>query len=97
MPTTHADPTYVVDGVIHYCVANMPGGVPRTSTLRAQQRDAALRARARRQGLQAGAARRSASCGNGLNVINGKVTNRAVAAEDLQDTGSTSPTTLLAA
>ncbi|MFQ5936149.1 MAG: alanine dehydrogenase [Acidiferrobacterales bacterium] len=31
-PTTHAEPTYVVDGVIHYCVANMPGGVPRTST-----------------------------------------------------------------
>ncbi|MDQ6917249.1 MAG: alanine dehydrogenase [Pseudomonadota bacterium] len=31
-PTTHADPTYIVDGVIHYCVANMPGGVPRTST-----------------------------------------------------------------
>ena len=30
-PTTHDDPTYVVDGVIHYCVANMPGGVPRTS------------------------------------------------------------------
>jgi alanine dehydrogenase len=32
-PTTHGDPTYVVDGVIHYAVANMPGGVPRTSTL----------------------------------------------------------------
>lgn len=32
-PTTHADPTYVVDGVVHYCVANMPGAVPRTSTL----------------------------------------------------------------
>ena len=31
-PTTHADPVYVVDGVVHYCVANMPGGVPRTST-----------------------------------------------------------------
>lgn len=30
--TTHSDPTYVVDGVVHYCVANMPGGVPRTST-----------------------------------------------------------------
>jgi len=30
--TTHADPTYVIDGVVHYCVANMPGGVPRTST-----------------------------------------------------------------
>lgn len=32
-PTTHHDPTYVVDGVLHYCVANMPGAVPRTSTL----------------------------------------------------------------
>jgi len=31
-PTTHADPTYLVDGIVHYCVANMPGGVPRTST-----------------------------------------------------------------
>jgi len=31
-PTTHADPTYLVDEVVHYCVANMPGGVPRTST-----------------------------------------------------------------
>jgi alanine dehydrogenase len=31
-PTTHDDPTFVVDGVIHYCVANMPGGVPKTST-----------------------------------------------------------------
>jgi len=31
-PTTHDQPTYVVDDVIHYCVANMPGGVPRTST-----------------------------------------------------------------
>ena len=31
-PTTHAEPTFVVDGVIHYCVTNMPGAVPRTST-----------------------------------------------------------------
>ena len=31
-PTTHADPTYIVDGVVHYCVTNMPGAVPRTST-----------------------------------------------------------------
>jgi alanine dehydrogenase len=31
--TTHAEPTYLVDGIVHYCVANMPGGVPRTSTL----------------------------------------------------------------
>ena len=32
-PTTHADPTYIVDDVVHYCVANMPGGVPMTSTI----------------------------------------------------------------
>ncbi|WP_116715644.1 alanine dehydrogenase [Euzebya tangerina] len=32
-PTTHADPTYVIDGVVHYCVANMPGAVPRTSAM----------------------------------------------------------------
>jgi alanine dehydrogenase len=32
-PTTHSDPTFVIDGVVHYCVANMPGAVPRTSTL----------------------------------------------------------------
>ena len=31
-PTTHRAPTFVVDGIVHYCVANMPGGVPRTST-----------------------------------------------------------------
>jgi alanine dehydrogenase len=31
-PTTHAEPTYVVDGIVHYCVANMPGAVPNTST-----------------------------------------------------------------
>ena len=31
-PTTHANPTYIVDDIVHYCVANMPGGVPRTST-----------------------------------------------------------------
>jgi len=32
-PTTHANPTYIVDNIVHYCVTNMPGGVPRTSTL----------------------------------------------------------------
>ena len=31
-PTTHSDPTYIVDDVVHYCVANIPGAVPRTST-----------------------------------------------------------------
>ena len=32
-PTTHSDPTFVIDGVVHYCVANMPGAVPRTATI----------------------------------------------------------------
>lgn len=32
-PTTHADPVYTVDGIVHYCVANIPGAVPQTSTL----------------------------------------------------------------
>ncbi len=50
-PTTHRDPTYVVDGVVHYCVTNMPGAVGRTSHLRPEQRDAALRPPARPDGL----------------------------------------------
>ena len=41
-PTTHAEPTYVVDGVVHYCVTNMPGAVARTSRGGAEQRDAAF-------------------------------------------------------
>jgi len=55
-PTTHDDPTYVVDGVIHYCVTNMPGAVPRTSTFALNKRHAAVRARAGQQGLSPGAA-----------------------------------------
>ena len=46
--TTHADPTYVVDGVVHYCVANMPGARRAHLDLRAQQRDAAVHHRAGR-------------------------------------------------
>ena len=53
-PTTHTDPTYVVDGVIHYCVANMPGAVARTSTMALTGAHAALRPRHRQQGLRAG-------------------------------------------
>jgi alanine dehydrogenase len=53
--TTHADPTYVVDGVIHYCVANMPGGVARTSTYALNNVTLALRARHCQQGLAEGA------------------------------------------
>ena len=60
-PTTHSHPTYVVDDVVHYCVANMPGAVARTSTFALEQRHHVLRARARRQGLAARARGRRAS------------------------------------
>ena len=48
-PTTHAEPVFDVDGVLHYCVANMPGAVPVTATQGADQRDAALRPPARQR------------------------------------------------
>ena len=57
-PTTHADPTYRVHDSVFYCVANMPGAVPHTSHLRADQRHAAVRAGAGQPGLARGAARR---------------------------------------
>ena len=76
--TTHADPTYVVDEVIHYCVANMPGGVARTSTLalnNATLRHAvALADKGYHQAMMD-----DAHLKNGLNVFQGKVTYEAVA------------------
>ena len=57
-PTTHSDPTYVVDGIVHYCVANMPGAVPITSTWGAHERHAAVHRGDRREGPPARAGRR---------------------------------------
>ena len=54
-PTTHSDPTYVVDDCVHYCVTNMPGAVCAHLDDRAEQRHPAVRPGARQQGLQAGA------------------------------------------
>ena len=77
MPTTHDDPVYVVDGVIHYCVANMPGAVPITSTMALTNvtlpyveaiADTASPLRSRATGARAG-----------VNVVDGKVTYEAVA------------------
>ena len=78
-PTTHADPTYTVDGVVHYCVANMPGARAAHLDLRAQQRDAAVRAGARRQGLAAKRCDDDPHLRAGLNVDAGQVTHPAVA------------------
>ena len=76
-PTTHSHPTYVVDGVVHYCVANMPGGVPRTSTYALN--NATLPYVLELAGGYREAMRRNPHLLAGLNVHAGKVTNREVA------------------
>ncbi|MEY4675374.1 MAG: hypothetical protein RL148_3158 [Planctomycetota bacterium] len=76
-PTTHADPTYVVDGVLHYCVANMPGAVPRTSTFGLTN---ATSPWARKlAGMGAAAAARDPILKTAANVLAGKVTHAGVA------------------
>ena len=57
-PTTHSDPTYVVDGIVHYCVANMPGAVPITSTWALTNVTLPVHRGHRRQGAAPGAGRR---------------------------------------
>jgi len=76
--TTHKDPTYVVDGVIHYCVANMPGAVARTSTIALTNATLPYALRLANRGF-AEALRRDPHLRNGLNVHAGKVTYAAVA------------------
>jgi len=75
--TTHEDPTYIVDGVVHYCVANMPGGVPRTST--SALNNATLPFVLRLADGPHGALLSDDHIRNGLNVMNGEVTEPAVA------------------
>lgn len=77
-PTTHADPTFVVDGVVHYCVANMPGAVPRTSTYALNNATLPFVLQLANQGWRQ-ALRADAHLKNGLNVCRGKVTCREVA------------------
>ncbi len=76
--TTHADPTYVVDGVIHYCVANMPGAVPRTSTFALNNATLPFARKLADLGWKK-ALQADPHLANGLNVHEGKVTNAAVA------------------
>lgn len=77
-PTTHENPTYVVDGVIHYAVTNMPGGVPRTSTL-ALTNATFPYARSLAQAGWRKACRASRPLRLGLNVVEGKVVYPGVA------------------
>ena len=77
-PTTHGDPTYIVDGVVHYCVANMPGGVPRTSTLALNNATLPFLVKLANQGYQKALGEDSNFLA-GLNVHKGAVTYKAVA------------------
>ncbi|MBL4619393.1 MAG: alanine dehydrogenase [Marinicaulis sp.] len=75
--TTHEDPTYVVDDVLHYCVANMPGAVPLTSSHALNNATLGFGLMLANKGLDA--LRENESLRNGLNIHNGQVTYRAVA------------------
>jgi len=79
--TTHADPTYVVDGVVHYCVANMPGAVPRTSTYALNNSTLPFALDIADKGITQ-TLLDDPHLRNGLNVHSGKITNKPVA-EDL--------------
>ena len=78
-PTTHAEPTYVLDGVIHYCVTNMPGAVPRTSTFALTNATLPYVRALADQGWEKAIAH-DAGLARGLNVHAGQVTHEAVAA-----------------
>ena len=76
--TTHQEPTYVVDGVVHYCVANMPGGVARTSTLALTNATLPFVLELANHGYRSALARNH-HLAAGLNIHRGKVTYAAVA------------------
>ncbi|HGS4449522.1 TPA: alanine dehydrogenase [Vibrio cholerae] len=77
-PTTHAEPTYIIDDVVHYCVANMPGAVARTSTFALNNATLAYIVKLANKGYQK-ALLEDAGFLKGLNVIHGKVTYKEVA------------------
>ena len=77
-PTTHQNPTYVVDGVVHYCVTNMPGAVGRTSTAALCNATLPYAMRIANKGY-AQAAIEDSGLGEGINMTAGRVTNAAVA------------------
>jgi alanine dehydrogenase len=76
--TTHSDPVYEVDGVLHYCVANMPGGVPITSTKALTNATLPYVEAIADHGLTAAVARDKALA-RGVNVVDGKITYEPVA------------------
>jgi alanine dehydrogenase len=77
-PTTHSNPVYEVDGVVHYCVANMPGAVPRTSTIALTNATLPYTRMLAHHGFEA-AVRGNAGLAEGVNVYKGEITYEAVA------------------
>ncbi len=77
-PTTHAEPTYIVNDIVHYCVANMPGGVPRTSTIALNNATLPFLLKLAGDGYKK-ALLEDNNFLAGLNVCQGKVTHKAVA------------------
>jgi alanine dehydrogenase len=77
-PTTHDNPTYVVDGVVHYCVANMPGAVPHTSTLALTNATLTYAVEIANKGYKK-AIQTNNEIKLGLNMIGGKITYKGVA------------------
>ena len=77
-PTTHDDPIYLVDGVVHYCVANMPGAVPYTSTVALTNATLPYAIQLADKGWKK-ACQENRPLKLGLNVINGKVVYEGVA------------------
>ncbi len=77
-PTTHENPTFIVDGVVHYGVANMPGGVPITSTLALTNATLPYVLKLANKGYRQ-ALKETPALLNGLNIIGGKITHRKVA------------------
>ncbi len=77
-PTTHSDPVYTVDGVLHYGVSNMPGIVPRTSTVALTNATLPYLLRLASEGVEE-AVRADAGLAKGVNLSGGKITHRAVA------------------
>ncbi len=75
--TTHSNPTYEIDGVVHYCVANMPGAVPRTSTFALNNQTAVYTLHLANEGLDA--VRKDTALQLGLNTYQGAITHPAVA------------------
>ncbi|WP_421830677.1 alanine dehydrogenase [Larkinella sp.] len=78
IPTTHENPTYVIDNVVHYCVANMPGAVPYTSTVALTNATLTYALQLANKGWQK-ACRDNEELKRGLNVVNGKIVYKGVA------------------